>query len=533
MMKVAKKDKRGGRSDGMPSSAKQYAGRFIVLLLMLILPLKDGLSWAAEQDTEPLVSEAQDKPQDENEVNVDEALSGHQSSRFLDKIKAEINVSQDELTFVNRQIAETEGKLNDVQGKITTLKDQIDNLDRQIAASLKLIDDLTVKIDQKHSEIATLEYEMEQKTVEISYQKKLMAEYLTVLFKDRGDLTSVDELNQDGLNTWKLLMGAESTAEKLRAMRYSEVLEEQGRLILERLKALLEEQESQQKILEVKKDTLTLMYEKVTAEKRDLDAKKGAKENLLRETKGQEEIYQKLLAQSKANQEDVLLEIETLRKNLAFVQERIKKLKDNFNPDDYAKLLKVRSNSRLLDYLIAGDGSAEFSPIWPVNPARGVSAHFREASYVQVFGMQHNAIDIRAYQGTPIRAAAGGIVYRAQDNGYGYSFIILAHANGYMTLYGHVSEIMVSEGQEVQPGEVIGLSGATPGTKGAGLYTTGPHLHFEVLKNGVNVDPLEYLNLAYLQMEALPEKYLNKALGDRQKIRRMPEKAKVRRVIEN
>ena len=91
-----------------------------------------------------------------------------------------------------------------------------------------------------------------------------------------------------------------------------------------------------------------------------------------------------------------------------------------------------------------------------------------------------------------------------------------------MTLYGHVSDIMVMDGQSVKAGDVIGLSGGTPGTKGAGLYTTGPHLHFEILKDGVHVDPLEYMNLAYLELDALPEKYVAKALGDKEKVRRIP-----------
>lgn len=283
----------------------------------------------------------------------------------------------------------------------------------------------------------------------------------------------------------------------------------------------MEEQQNSEKLLEVKKHSLTVLYENLADQKEQLEMKKQAKQNLLTETKGQEAIYQQLLAQTKANQEEVLSEIETLRKNLDFVQAKMTELGSRFAPDDYANLLNVQKSSKLLDYLTS-IGKGEFNPIWPVNPDRGISAFYREASYYAVFQMQHNAVDIRAYQGTPIKAVADGVVYKAKDNGYGYSYIMLAHANGYMTLYGHVSDILVTDGQEVQAGDIIGLSGATPGTKGAGLYTTGPHLHFEVMKNGAYVDPLNYLNLAYLRLDTLPEKYLTKALGDRTKIRRIP-----------
>lgn len=488
---------------------------WLVFAIMLTLPLKDSLLWAQDEI-----------PTQASVINEDDLIRQHKSSRFLNRIKAEISSNEDELYYVNQRISETKSKITDTQAKIGTLKEQITNLDAQIKASVEIIDNVTAQINKKQSEIETLQYEIEQKKVEISYQKQMIAEYLKVIFKDQSELTTL-EGDEAYLNTLKLLLSDDSTSEKLRSIRYSEVLEEQGREIFEKLGNMIEEQETNQKIMEVKKDTLTLMYQQLTEEKKELEVKKGAKETLLIETKGQEELYQKLLAQSKANQEEVLLEIETLRKNLAYVNERMDKLGDNFNPDDYAGLFSIEKSSRLMDYLTSGNNE-EFVPIWPVNPARGVTAYFREASYAKFFGMQHNAIDIRAYQSTPIKAAADGIVYKAKDNGYGYSYIMLAHAGGYMTLYGHVSEILVSEGEEINSGDIIGLSGATPGTKGAGVYTTGPHLHFEVLHNGVYSDPLNHLNLAYLRFDTLPEKYVAKALGDRKKVRRMPAKLKIR-----
>ena len=68
------------------------------------------------------------------------------------------------------------------------------------------------------------------------------------------------------------------------------------------------------------------------------------------------------------------------------------------------------------------------------------SARIFMIEYVGVFGVQHNAIDIPQYQGTPVRAVADGVVYVARDNGYGAA-IILSHAGGFMTVYGHVSSI--------------------------------------------------------------------------------------------
>ncbi|MDD5041963.1 MAG: M23 family metallopeptidase [Candidatus Peribacteraceae bacterium] len=124
-------------------------------------------------------------------------------------------------------------------------------------------------------------------------------------------------------------------------------------------------------------------------------------------------------------------------------------------------------------------------------PAYGpISAGFHDPDYLQYFGIPHQGIDIVVGQGSPIHAAADGIVFLARDGGAtGYSYVLVGHRGGYATLYGHLSEISVSAGQALHQGEFIGLSGGEPGTHGAGPTTTGPHLHFEVLANGTNINP--------------------------------------------
>jgi murein DD-endopeptidase MepM/ murein hydrolase activator NlpD len=96
----------------------------------------------------------------------------------------------------------------------------------------------------------------------------------------------------------------------------------------------------------------------------------------------------------------------------------------------------------------------------------------------------HPGIDIAVPLGTPVRASGGGSVSAAgYDADYG-SFVLLRHPSGYETMYGHMSRLIAAEGDEVQAGQVIGLSGNSG-------RSTAPHLHFEIRRDNKTVDPLE------------------------------------------
>ncbi len=128
-------------------------------------------------------------------------------------------------------------------------------------------------------------------------------------------------------------------------------------------------------------------------------------------------------------------------------------------------------------------------------PAYGrISGGYLDVAYQETFGVPHHGIDIAVNDGTQVRSAADGIVFLVRDGGdTGYTYVLIGHRGGVATLYGHLQAVGVAAGQEVSAGQVIGLSGGRPGTPGAGPMTTASHLHFEVIRQGANVNPLDAL----------------------------------------
>ena len=98
----------------------------------------------------------------------------------------------------------------------------------------------------------------------------------------------------------------------------------------------------------------------------------------------------------------------------------------------------------------------------------------------------HAGLDFTAETGTPVYATGDGVVEIAGSQGDGYgNKVVINHGYGYETLYGHNSKILVHAGEKVKRGQTIALVGSTG-------KSTGPHCHYEVWKNGVKIDPVNY-----------------------------------------
>jgi len=150
---------------------------------------------------------------------------------------------------------------------------------------------------------------------------------------------------------------------------------------------------------------------------------------------------------------------------------------DRIEPEQRSNPVELEEQLRLL---------ASAPHLWPTESHR-ISSNYR---YRTLWGKLefHKGIDIPVWYGTKVFATKDGIVKQAgYRGGLGWS-IELQHEMGFATIYGHNSQLLVSEGDIVKAGDVIALSGNSG-------RSTGPHLHYELQLSGASVDPLKYLGL--------------------------------------
>ena len=110
---------------------------------------------------------------------------------------------------------------------------------------------------------------------------------------------------------------------------------------------------------------------------------------------------------------------------------------------------------------------------------------------VHKISKKHFGVDLAASKNTPIYATAAGRVLRIENSPKGHGLhIVVSHAHGFQTLYGHMESVTVTEGEAIGAHDFIGTVGSTG-------ISTGPHLHYEIIKNGKRIDPTGSFNLKY------------------------------------
>ncbi|MCX6797729.1 MAG: peptidoglycan DD-metalloendopeptidase family protein [Candidatus Falkowbacteria bacterium] len=341
------------------------------------------------------------------------------------------------------------------QAERANLNNQLSILENS-AAKLQLdIDGVNLEIDRNNLETKKIQLNLENTDRTIGQEKIHMANLLRLMYK------------QDQVSTLEILLLNDSLTEFLNQMKYVENTNSEINNSLDTLKENKAELELNQQALADKKKELVALQDQLQGKNDKLVAEKEDKVFIIDQTKSSEQAYQSLLMKAKREQDQAAAEILSLEKTVR---------------DKLAASQKTRLDN------------SDATMSWPVTK-NYVTTTFHDPDYPfrNILG-DHPGIDIRAAQGSLISAAAAGYVARVKFDGTkSYAYIMIIHNDGLSTVYGHVSGVNVAADQYVERGQIIGRSGGMPGSVGSGGFTSGPHLHFEVRKNGLPVDPLEYL----------------------------------------
>ncbi|MEN9337906.1 MAG: hypothetical protein RIQ41_220 [Candidatus Parcubacteria bacterium] len=396
-----------------------------------------------------------------------------------DELKASMDALSSKIQALDKEIAEFNKKIQTTQGEAKTLKSALASLELRRGALAKEIDRTRLRIQETEGNIVTTKEQIQQTESRLDKNKGALAETLrSLVYQDETVPPFVRTLSP-GAKFSDMVEGLKRSADASKAIGDK----------VDELALIKTELDAQKAIYESNKQQLETLTSSLADQKQLVEATSKEKSTLLTQTKNKETEYQNMLSERKKKKGQ--LEAEML--------------------DVESKLNVIVDASKIPKY---GKGVLQY-PVSNVN----ITQYFGNTPFAsknpQVYnGGGHNGVDFSAKVGTPILAAANGVVVGTGDtdracSGVSYGrWVLIRHNNGLTTLYAHLSVIQVSAGQSVSVGEKVGLSGNTG-------YSTGPHLHFTVYaSDSVHVSgPTEYKSKVcgtYLIMPLAPkEGYLN------------------------
>lgn len=376
------------------------------------------------------------------------------SAADVEALNKEIQKRKDTIQRLEQTISTYQKSIDQKQTEGMSLKNQLSILDLQSKNLQADLDLTTEKINQAQLEIEALSISISEKEATIARQKSIIAKL-------------IQSINADSRRQYfEVLLSYNNFAQfysNLTSLEY--VYSDLGRTV---------------RSYRLAKEDLATKVNQVTQRKSDLKNLQTDQQNKQDVLVAQASVKATLLTQTKSKE----LEYRALVASLKQQYQQTETEQRNFEN-------KLRQTLEDENKLVSG---SDVSFSWPV-PSHFINAMFHDRDYPFRNVFEHTGIDIKASFGTPVHAAAAGYVARAKRCTVStcYAYVLMVHTSNLSTVYGHLSQILVTEDQFVNRGDVIGFSGGTPGTVGAGPFVTGPHLHFEARLNGIPVNPLTYL----------------------------------------
>ncbi|NJN32247.1 MAG: peptidoglycan DD-metalloendopeptidase family protein [Synechococcales cyanobacterium RM1_1_8] len=350
----------------------------------------------------------------------------------LEAQQQQVNQKQQALEAAKQRLraAQTEA-----QGNLLDLQQGLQSTDSQLQ-------DNQAQIEQSQRFLKSLEGQLSQAQQRFEQQRSATVARLQVLQR------------QPKLQGWAGLLQSDSLIQLLERQYQLEKLFERDRAQLNAITTQATEVEARRETIAEQKNGIALLRQKLLSQKATLQQKKQSQETLAQ-----------LLKQNEAA--------------IAAAQDQLQKDSASLTLLIQQKLAERAAANVGIPGL--GQGPFRLPAVGPMSSDFGWRIH-------PVLGTErfHGGLDFAIDYDSPVTATAPGVViYADWYGGYGYA-VIIDHGNGITSLYGHNNELRVAEGQIVQAGQLVALSGST------GL-STGPHLHFEVRENGEPVDPKGYL----------------------------------------
>ena len=371
---------------------------------------------------------------------------------------------------------------DEIQKDLDVLKDENKEIQAQINAIRSKYDANASEIQDLVDTKMAIDQEISLLNAQIINTNEQIAAY-SQMIADSQDELDIAQFTLNGLNEkhklrirameeegtvsyWEVIFEANSFIDMLDRITMMQEIAAADQARLEEMRMVAADVEVARTQLETGKAELEQTRIQLDTAQSELEQKRGESDELLRKLAEKQEEFQAMLDESEALQDDLMKEIAVKEKELkeAKYEEELAKLAlQGQNPPSAAGWIKPVSGYTLT------------SPFG--NRLHPVLGYYR----------MHNGIDMACPQGTPIYASRGGKVTTAsyQAGGAGY-YVSINHLDGFSSIYMHMTHFVVSAGQTVSQGQLIGYVGSTG-------ISTGPHLHFGISYAGTYVNPMAYI----------------------------------------
>ena len=390
---------------------------------------------------------------------------GAASSKEIEK---ELVALREEQAELKKQSDALQTSINENQAKTQTLVEKKADIDQQMEMSRQTIENLNEQIQQYSLLIAQKQDELEQTEAE---EARLNKQYKT-------RLRAMEETGK--ISYWSILFGASSFSDLLDKVNMINEIAESDKLMLQKMAEVAAQIASERADLETQMDELETAKSDLAEQQTALETQRAESDQLILQMSAEydslsEEYqnYEKLEDEMSAQ----IKKTETEYFNALSKEEAARQAELNNN--------KVPSNGSSNSGSSSSTGGFLYPLPYavPITDAYGYRIHPLSGTY-----KWHNGVDLAAGSGTAIYATKSGTVTSACYNeAYGY-MVTINHADGYSSLYGHMTNYIVSAGDYVTQGQTIGYVGSTG-------WSTGPHLHFTIYYNGADVNPMNYVSM--------------------------------------